>query len=45
MNTAVTDYATDALVDLANDDEFWTEQLAKFRAAHPETGTATSEAG
>ncbi|MBT7807870.1 hypothetical protein HN766_20370 [Candidatus Poribacteria bacterium] len=36
MNTAVTDYAIDALIDLAKDDAFWTEQLAKFRAAHPE---------
>jgi hypothetical protein len=44
MNTAVTDYASDALVDLADDDEFWTEQLAMFRAAHPEAGTSTVEA-
>jgi hypothetical protein len=40
MNTAVTDYASDALVELAGDDEFWTEQLAMFRAAHPEAGTS-----
>ena len=43
MNTAVTDYASDALIDLADNDEFWTEQLAMFRAAHPDASVVAPE--